>query len=126
MSETADERKDRINAARRESAEISQQVGIDVTSLLVRPVARRAYHDFEAALKTGREAEPQVLPRCDDKEDRYADYPDEAIPTDGQAKMWCTGCPFFKECTTYAELEKPKWGVYGGRVYGRENVDTNP
>lgn len=127
MKETASERKDRINAARRESAEISQQVGIDVTSLLVRPVARQAYHDFEAALKAGREAEPQVLPRCDGKEAQYVDYPDDAIPTDGKAKMMCAGCPFSKEqggqCGTYADLEKPKWGVYDGKVYGREYTD---
>lgn len=120
MRETADERRDRINAARRESAEISQQVGIDVTSLLVRPVARQAYHDFQQAMKSGREAEPQVLPNCDGKEERYADYPDNQIPTDGQAKMWCETCPFKKECDTFATLEKPKWGIYGGRVYGRE------
>lgn len=127
MRETTDERKDRINAARRESAEISQQVGIDVTSLLVRPVARKAYHDFEAALKAGRQADPQVLPRCDDKEEKYVDYPDDAIPTEGKAKMMCAECPFSKErggqCGTYAELEKPAWGVYDGHVYGRDNVD---
>lgn len=121
--ESADERKDRINAARRESAEISQQVGIDITSLLVRPVARKAYHDFEAALKAGREASPQVLPRCNGKEDQYSDY--DQPPTEGKANMMCAECPFFRECDTYASLEHPKWGLYGGKIYGRENVDLD-
>lgn len=125
MKESADQRKDRINAARRESAEISQQVGIDVTSLLVRPVARQAYHDFEAAMKAGREALPQVLPRCNAKEEKYALYPDDQIPTEGKAGMMCATCPFFKECDTFATLEKPKWGVYGGHVYGREYADLD-
>lgn len=124
MKETQDQRKDRINAARRESAEISQQVGIDVTSLLVRPVARQAYHDFEAAMKAGREAFPQVLPQCNGKEDQYALYPDDEIPTDGKAKMMCGACKFFDNCDRYADLEKPKWGVYGGKVYGREYADV--
>lgn len=123
MSETPDERKDRINAARRESADISQQVGIDVTSLLVRPVARQAYHEFQQSMKSGREAFPQVLPQCNGKEEKYALYPDDEIPSDGKAKMMCGACEFFEKCDRYADLEKPKWGVYGGRVYGREFAD---
>jgi hypothetical protein len=117
--ETADQRKDRINSARRESAEISQQIGIEVTSLLVRPVARQAWHDLRKQLRDGEDQYPQLLPRCSGKESDYSDY--AAPPTDGKAKMMCAGCPFFEACDKFASTEKPPTGVYGGKVYGRDS-----
>ena len=114
-NETPDERRDRINNARRESAEISQQVGIEITSLLVRPVARQAWHEFRAALRDGAAQEPPVLPRCNGREAEYVDY--DEPPTAGRAQIRCTGCPFLEKCRTYSDLEKPGWGIYGGNSW---------
>lgn len=110
MTETPDQRRDRINDARRESAAISSQVGIDVTSLLVRPVARQAWKRFNEALK-------QVEPDCAGKSERYVDYPEENRPSPGRAKIMCANCPLYELCNEFARLERPAHGVWGGHVY---------
>jgi len=102
--ETAGERKERINAARRESAEISRQLGFDVISALSRPVAREAWRKFNEALSVTH------VP-CEDNPDKWTGEP----VTEGRAKMLCANCPLIDLCDDYATKAKETWGVWGGK-----------
>lgn len=41
------------------------------------------------------------------------------LPTDREAQMMCGQCDIVELCRQYAEEAHPAWGVYGGRVFGR-------
>lgn len=43
----------------------------------------------------------------------------DTLPTDRQAQLMCSGCPILQQCSEYAEVKHPSWGVWGARVYGR-------
>lgn len=118
MTETKEERKERIAAARAKNVEVSRQIGFDVASLLVRPVAQEAWERFNAV----RQEKGYDKARCTGRESKFADY--ETPPTDGQAQMMCAGCPFLEECGAFADAEQPAWGIWGGRIRGRNNMDT--
>jgi len=55
---------------------------------------------------------------CLDREAEFTDY--ETPPTAVQAQIMCYACPVFDLCAKYAEVGHPAWGIYGGKVYGRE------
>lgn len=44
-------------------------------------------------------------------------------PTDEEAVSMCSGCPLLKLCGDYATAAKPEWGVWAGKVYGRDLED---
>lgn len=119
MSETPDERRERIDAARRDQAELNREIGQEFSGLAVRPSAVEAWRRLQADLQAGAHKDVPILPRCEGKADRYQDYDAYNVPSPARAAMMCRGCPFEKVCNDYAEVEKPGWGVYGGKVYGR-------
>lgn len=121
--ETPDERRERIDDARREQAALHREIGHELVNLSIRPSAKKPWGEFQDALAKGAEADPQVLPRCEG-DTSYTDYDAFNVPSPGRAKMSCAGCPFLAECATFAEAEKPAWGVWGGNVYGRKLAET--
>lgn len=64
---------------------------------------------------------------CAGQADRYINYdnPDNLFtrPTVKEAELMCLGCPLFKLCEEYADAAKPEWGVWAGKVYGKETYD---
>lgn len=123
MTETPEERRERIDSARRDQAELLRQVGHEHAGILIRPSAAQARKDLDDKLDEMREnGNPS---RCYTKPEEYADYDIFNVPSPGRAKMMCAGCPAFEECDTYASVDKPGWGVYGGKVYGRDMADKD-
>lgn len=63
---------------------------------------------------------------CYGKEDLFRDYDDPknlaGVPTDFEAKVMCHGCPLFTLCNDYREKGRPAWGVWAGRVHGRDLI----
>lgn len=55
---------------------------------------------------------------CVGREDEFVDY--EEPPTDEQAAALCASCPVFDLCAAYAKVGHPAWGVWGGKVHGRD------
>ena len=43
----------------------------------------------------------------------------DELPTDREAALACASCPLLDLCREYAETAHPAWGVWGGKVYGR-------
>jgi hypothetical protein len=119
--ETPEERRERIDGARRDQAELLRQVGYEHAGVLVRPSAAEALtalNDKVALL-----AAKGTPVRCTGKAKEFLDYSATEVPSPGRAKMMCAGCDAFAECDLYAQVEKPGWGVYGGRVYGKDLAD---
>lgn len=128
MSETPDERRDRIDGARREQADLHREIGQEFSTLTIRPSAAQAWATFQASIAAGARAEPQRLPKCLGKADRYLDYSPFEVPSPAKAKMMCFACPFSTEsgdgtCGDFAEAEKPGVGVWDARVYGRDQSE---
>ena len=125
MTVTPQERRERIDAARREQAELNRQIGQEFATLNVRPSAAQAWDEFQEALRAGREAQKPVLPNCNGKADRYQDYSPFDVPSPAKAKMMCETCPFGSlrgdgTCGRFAVAERPATGVWDGVVYGRD------
>lgn len=55
---------------------------------------------------------------CRGKEDEFLS---EKLPSDIEARVKCYGCPALVECDTYQKIARNRWGVWGGKVYGRES-----
>ncbi len=126
--ETPDERRERIDAARREQAELNRQIGQEFASLAIRPSAAQAWQDFQTALTVGERQYPPVRPKCFDKAEQYRNYDAHNVPSPARAKMMCATCPFSRSagdgtCGTFAQAEGPGWGVWDGEVYGRKLAD---
>lgn len=60
---------------------------------------------------------------CHGKEALFRDYDSPknlgGAPTDFEARVMCWGCPLFDLCSDYADKGHPAWGVWAGKVYGR-------
>lgn len=121
MTETPEERRERIDEARRDQAELLRQVGHEHAAVLVRPSAAQALDALNAKLTLLREKGTPA--RCTRKPEEYSDYDAMNVPSPGRAKMMCTGCLAYDECDLYAQVEKPGWSVYGGKVYGKDIAD---
>lgn len=50
---------------------------------------------------------------------REEEFSGEDLPSDREAQLLCASCPVLDLCRAYAEVAHPAWGVFGGRVYGR-------
>lgn len=79
-------------------------------------------HDaVDADIKSGN---PQR--NCHGKEMLYRDYDDPknlaGPPTDFEARVMCHGCPLFELCKDYADKGHPAFGVFAGKVYGRNLI----
>lgn len=63
---------------------------------------------------------------CYGKEDTYRDYDNPrnlaGVPTDFEAKLACTGCPLLELCSDYAEKARPAFGIWAGKLYGRDLI----
>lgn len=121
MTETPEERRERIDNARRDQAELLRQVGHEHAAIMVRPSAAEAWDALQEKLALL--AERGTPARCTNKPDDYQDYDAFNVPSPGRAKMSCAGCLAIAECGVYAEVEKPGWGVWGGNVYGKDLAD---
>lgn len=64
------------------------------------------------------EARDEVGSNCQGREVDFIDY--DEPPTDAKARVMCNGCPVFDLCESYAKVGHPAWGVWAGRVHGRE------
>ena len=131
MTETPDERRERIDAARREQADLNREIGQEFANLAIRPSAAQAWKNFQTALTVGEQRYPPVRPKCFEHEDRYRNYDAFNVPSPAKAKMMCATCQFSKlatgefagTCGTFAEAERPGWGVWDGIVYGKDIAD---
>ena len=81
--------------------------------LQIRPEARAAWDRFNTALEGARNTGESV-PNCDGKPGLYSDYTEDDMPTGDEAFDLCYGCPLLGMCATFAELERPAWGVWAG------------
>jgi hypothetical protein len=114
--ETSEERRERIDAARREQAELLRQIGHEHASNVIRPSAMEAWRNLQFQIvkvddEKGRRP-------CRGKEEAYTGYDAFNVPSPGRAKMMCAGCEV-TACPIYAEIDRPDWGVYGGVAYGK-------
>lgn len=117
MTETPDERRERIDDARRDQAELLRQIGHEHASNVIRPSAMEAWRSLQVQIvqvddRKGRRP-------CRGKEEQYTNYDAFDVPSPGRARMMCGGCEV-TACPIYAEIENPGWGVYGGVTYGRK------
>lgn len=53
---------------------------------------------------------------CEGREDEFAG---DDLPTDREAELMCSTCLAWNACNRYAESAHPAWGVFSGKVYGR-------
>lgn len=128
MTETPDERRERIDQARRDQAELNRQIGHELSGLAIKPSAQKAWQEFQDAQDEARNLGKRGA-RCEGQADRYQDYDFNNVPSPGRAKIMCGTCPFSTlhgdgTCGRFAEAERPGWGVWDGQVYGRKLADT--
>lgn len=129
MTESPDERRERIDEARRDQAALHREIGYEYINLAVRPSAAKPWTEFNEAQAEGLDKRPPVTARCKDKPGEYQDYDAYNVPSPGRAKQMCGSCPFSTidgdgTCGSFAEAERPAWGVWDGMVYGRKLADT--
>jgi hypothetical protein len=122
MTETPDERRERIDAARREQAELLRQIGHEHASNVIRPSAMEAWQILQ--VKIAQVDERGGRRPCRTRGAEFVDYGPFDVPSPGRAKMMCGGCEALAECNQYAEVDNPDWGVYGGNVYGRRIAEV--
>lgn len=48
-----------------------------------------------------------------------AEWTADELPTDREAQILCAPCPLISLCGEYAREAHVAWGVWAGRVYGR-------
>lgn len=92
--------------------------------LNVKPDAERAWDRFNKALEEARTSGVNV-PNCQDKPAPYADYDEENIPSAEDAYGLCFGCPLIELCSSYAEQERPAWGVWAGEAWAYGEIVNN-
>lgn len=93
--------------------------------LLPRKGSQEALEDLHDAVDRDNKLDtPQR--NCYGKEDMYRDYDDprnlHGVPSDFEARMMCHGCPLFDLCKDYADVGRPAWGVWAGKVHGRDLI----
>lgn len=63
---------------------------------------------------------------CAGKSELYTNYDDPRnlmdVPTDEEAEIMCAGCPLLELCGDYADKAHPAFGIFGGRVFGRNLI----
>lgn len=57
---------------------------------------------------------------CVGREDEFTG---NILPTDEQAERMCVGCPARQECAIFLEIGRPAYGVWAGKVRGRDLAD---
>ena len=72
--------------------------------------------DSSVLLKELWDRAPKEGANCVGREDEFSG---DDLPTDREAQLLCSGCPLLSLCREYAESAHPAWGLFGGRVYGR-------
>jgi hypothetical protein len=92
--------------------------------LNVKPDAERAWDRFNKALEKARMTGKNV-PNCQDNPAPYADYDDEEIPSAEEAYALCFDCPLIALCSSYAEQERPAWGVWAGESWAYGEIVNN-
>jgi hypothetical protein len=92
--------------------------------LNVKPDAERAWDRFNKALEQARLTGENV-PNCQDRPAEFVDYDEEGLPTAEEAYRLCYGCPLLELCATYAEQERPAWGVHAQGVWVAGEIVNN-
>jgi hypothetical protein len=59
---------------------------------------------------------------CESDPARWMDYDERTPPSREEAALMCVGCPFFEQCSEFADVLKPDAGVWAGRVW----IDGKP
>jgi hypothetical protein len=52
-------------------------------------------------------------PDCVDRPEEFIDYTQQ--PTAEEAEMSCAACPMRELCDQFAQVERPGWGIWGGK-----------
>ncbi len=84
--------------------------------LNIKPDAERAWDRFNKALEEARTTGVNV-PNCQDRPAEFVDYDEEDLPTAEEAYMLCSGCPILSLCATWAEQERPAYGIWAETVW---------
>lgn len=92
--------------------------------LQIKPEARPAWDRFNMLLEIARNT-GEGIPNCQDNPEPYADYDDDNLPSPEDAYMLCADCPLIAACGTFAELERPAWGVWASDVFVNGEVVTD-
>lgn len=92
--------------------------------LQIKPEARPAWDRFNMLLEVARNT-GEGIPNCQDNPAPYADYDDDNLPSPEGAYMLCADCPLIAACGTFAELERPAWGVWASDVFVNGEVVTD-
>jgi len=92
--------------------------------LNVKPDAERAWDRFDKALEQARLTGVNV-PNCQDRPAEFVDYDEDDLPTAEEAYRLCYGCPLLDLCATYAEQERPAWGVHAQEVWVAGEIVNN-
>lgn len=53
-----------------------------------------------------------------------AEWTADELPTDRQAQLMCAPCPLLVLCEEYRQAAHPSWGVWSGKVQGRNLRDA--
>jgi hypothetical protein len=92
--------------------------------LNVKPDAERAWDRFNKALELAR-LTGENQPNCQDRPAEFVDFDEEDLPTAEEAYRLCYGCPLLELCASYAEQERPAWGVHAGSVWAAGEIVNN-
>jgi hypothetical protein len=92
--------------------------------LNIKPDAERAWDRFNKALEQATLTGENV-PNCQDRPGEFVDYDEEDLPTAEEAYRLCYGCPLLELCATYAEQERPAWGVHAQEVWVAGEIVNN-
>lgn len=96
--------------------------------LLPKKGSQEALEDLKNAVDEDN-AKDEPTRNCYNKTDQFTNYDDPKslyeVPTNSQAVRMCSGCPLFDLCKEYADTAKPVWGVWAGKVYGRNLLEND-
>lgn len=92
--------------------------------LNVKPDAERAWDRFNKALEKARLTGENV-PNCQDRPAEFVDYDEDNLPTAEEAYMLCADCPLLELCASYAEQERPAWGIHAQEVWNAGEIVNN-
>lgn len=107
----------------RDKRSVKQSKELDY--LLPKKGSQEALDDLQDAVdEDNRKDDPER--NCYGKSALYSNYDDPknlgGVPTDREAELMCAGCPLFDLCRTYGKVGRPAFGVWGGKLYGRDLI----
>lgn len=107
----------------RDKKSVKQSKELDY--LLPKKGSQEALDALQDAVDADNELD-QPQRNCYGKSALYSNYDDPknlgGVPTDEEAQLMCAGCPLMKLCKTYGTTARPAFGIWGGKLYGRELI----